>query len=131
MTITKSAETRITLGKHGESLVGHYLEKMGFKILHYNYKQKFGEVDIIAKKEEVLAFVEVKLRTNPLFSMSDLINRSKKDKIIKTAKHYIANNSFVDTVFRFDVAFVHEVENNGNLDYEIEYLQNAFAPYDI
>ena len=122
---------RITLGKRGESLVGHYLEQKGFKVLAYNYKQKFGEVDIIAQKEEVIAFVEVKLRTNPLFSMSDLITKSKKDKIIKTAKYYIANNNFTDTIFRFDVAFVHECEINGQLDYEIEYLENAFAPYDI
>lgn len=113
----------ITLGKKGEELVASYLQKQGFIILAVNYRIKAGEVDIIAQKKEVMAFVEVKLRKNPQFPLSELIVPSKQRKVIKAALWYISSNRLQDVVFRFDVALL---EPQGN-DYTITYIENAFT----
>lgn len=114
---------RIALGKKGEELVARFLEQAGFSILEKNYSIKQGEIDIIAHKGEILAFVEVKLRRNPLFYLSDLIVPSKQRKIITTALWYINKHNFQDTVYRFDVALIEST----HADYTINYIENAFT----
>ncbi len=57
----KSHNQRV--GKVGEDIASEYLEKKGFTVLDRNYSKKWGELDIIAKKDSVLHFVEVKTRT--------------------------------------------------------------------
>ncbi len=54
---------RQELGRFGENAVAYYLEKKGYRILKRNYRVKGGELDIIAEKDGVVAFVEVKTRT--------------------------------------------------------------------
>lgn len=114
----------INLGKKGEALVLKYLQNQGYKILAQNFYSKFGEIDLIAQKNQTISFVEVKLRVNPLFALSDLINLPKQRKIIKTAMLYIAKNRISNFSFRFDVALI----ENTNYDYKITYLDNAFSP---
>lgn len=112
---------KIELGFEGENLAKEYLIQKGFKILAQNYKTKQGEVDIIATKDDVLAFVEVKLRVNPQFYLSELITPYKQKKIILAALHYIAREKLYDYIFRFDVALI-EGQNR-----EISYILNAFT----
>jgi putative endonuclease len=114
---------RITLGKKGEELVARSLQQAGFTILEKNYSIKQGEIDIIAIKGEVLAFVEVKLRRNPLFSLSELIVPSKQRKIVTTALWYISKHNLHDLVYRFDVALVEGTDT----EYKISYIENAFT----
>lgn len=119
------SDERKQLGKQGEDLVAKYLEKNGYQILDANYSQKFGEIDLIAQKDDVLAFVEVKLRRNPKFYISELISIPKQRKIIKTALHYISKNQSTDMVYRFDVALLEKVDNSE--EYAISYIKNAFT----
>src|SRR3990167_10920348 len=109
-------------GSFGEDLVSEFLTKHGFKVLHRNYRQRYGEIDLIAEKDEVVAFVEVKFRQNEYFNLSDVITYSKQKKIILAAKHFIAMNNFVDKVFRFDVALILKEGD----DFKINYIENAF-----
>lgn len=115
----------IELGIEGENLVKIYLEQNGFKILESNYKTKQGEVDIVAIKNSVLVFVEVKLRVNPKFYLSELITFSKQNKIIQAALHYIStkaqNLGKENLIYRFDVALVESSDHN------ITYIENAFT----
>lgn len=117
------SKERINLGKKGEELVAHWLEKAGFLICEKNYKTKYGEIDLIARKDELYTFIEVKLRNNPLFSLSDLIVKSKQNKIIRTAMHYKSTHYLSDVILRFDVALL---EREGN-DYSINYIESAFT----
>ncbi|OGB83809.1 YraN family protein [candidate division TM6 bacterium RIFCSPHIGHO2_12_FULL_32_22] len=110
-------------GNFGEKLVSEYLVKNGFKVLHRNYRQRYGEIDLIAEKNEVVAFVEVKFRQNEYFSLSDVITRSKQKKIILAAKRFISMSDFVDKVFRFDVALILKEGDN----FRINYIENAFV----
>ena len=50
------------LGSWGEAKSAEYLRKNGYKIEAMNYNSRFGEIDIIARKKKIIAFVEVKLR---------------------------------------------------------------------
>lgn len=113
---------RTRFGNKGEKIVAQFLKKQNFKIVEQNFRTKFGEIDIIAKKDEVLAFIEVKTRKNEYFPTSMVVNYSKQKKIINTAKYFISKNNIFDMVFRFDIATVVITENKT----EIKHLKDAF-----
>jgi putative endonuclease len=117
---------RIQKGKEGELLVMQYLQKEGFTLITQNYRKRFGEIDIIAHKDDVLAFVEVKWRHNPLVDPAELIGPSKQRKIISIAKEFLSKHTYDDVVCRFDVALIEETNNSINL----LYIDNAFTTFD-
>jgi len=114
------SNSKKSVGNYGEQLVAHQLERHGYTIQERNYTKQYGEIDIIASKNDVIAFVEVKNRFNPLFDMTELIPRSKQRKIAAVAKAYLANYHTTDVTCRFDVALVTESQ-------EISYIENAFT----
>ena len=85
--------TNKTIGKYGENLAKDFLIKKGFKILETNYKySRIAEIDIIACKNNVLHFVEVKTRTQEFFgSPLEAINQNKLRQIYTCAKYYLQN----------------------------------------
>jgi len=119
MTITNTTKQ---LGFSGEQAVAEYLKNKDFKILVQNFSTKLGEVDLIAQKDELIVFVEVKTRQRAYFPISNVVTFTKQQKITKTAKLFILKNNIIDKVCRFDVATV----VLGNDEYNIEYIENAF-----
>ncbi len=117
---------KITKGKEGELLVAQHLKKDGYTIITQNYRKQFGEVDIIAQKDETIAFVEVKWRHNPLIDSAELIGPSKQKKIIRVAKQFLSQHAQLEYVCRFDVALVEQSNNSINL----QYIPNAFTTFD-
>ena len=111
-------DKRKLFGQEGEERVAFYLKQRGFVIEHKNYRKRFGEIDIIASKDDLLIFVEVKRRKRSYFDLSQLINWSKQKKIINVAKEYIAQHNHDQKYCRFDVALI---DND-----QLTYLQNAF-----
>lgn len=109
-----------SIGNYGEALVATRLEREGFSIEARNYTKRYGEVDIIASKPNLIVFVEVKNRFNPLFDMTELIPRSKQRKLIAVAKAFLANYHTTQVTCRFDVALVTQSQ-------EITYIENAFT----
>jgi putative endonuclease len=83
----------IKLGKKGENLACDYLTNKGFSILERNYRFHKSEIDIIAQKDELLIFVEVKLRTSIEFGFpEDFVNKKKKNSLIKAVNEYLSVN---------------------------------------
>ncbi len=111
-------DPRKKLGNLGEEKVARYLEQQGYTILARNFTSKSGELDLIAHKDDVIAFVEVKTRQHHYFATSQVVIPSKQRKIIKTAKYYIMVNQLSEKTFRFDIAIVSPMD--------IEYIPNAF-----
>lgn len=112
-------------GDFGEALVVKQLEQEGFVIRERNYAKRSGEIDIIAEKDHVRAFIEVKTRASEHFCLSQLITRPKQQKIIRTAYKYNAEHGWgEELIHRFDIALL--VPQNGR--YTITYIPNAFAP---
>jgi putative endonuclease len=112
-----------SFGLQGESTVAAWLEKHGATIMARNYQTKLGEVDIIATKGDIVAFVEVKTRTTEYFPIMQTVNWRKQQRIIKAARHFVLANQIRDKVLRFDVATVVADGNNQR----IEYIKNAFT----
>ncbi len=111
------------LGKQGEDLIADRLCNEGFSILERNYTQQFGEIDIIAQKKDLIIFVEVKTRRNPLFDMAEIITPSKQKNILSVAKHFLANHTNAESECRFDVALI----DHSNEKINITYIPNAFG----
>ena len=115
MTTTKQ------IGNTGEELVVQHLLRDGFAVRARNYSKRYGEIDIIAQKNDVLAFIEVKLRSKAYFDTTEVITRSKQRKIIMVAKEYISSHTIEDKVCRFDVALIEKDSNS------LCYIPNAFT----
>ncbi len=113
----------IKLGNYGEQLVAQHLQADGFTILEKNYRQRCGEIDLIAYKKDLLVFVEVKLRRSHYFDLSHVITHSKQQKIITTAKTYLARTDHDDKACRFDVALVECIDGAP----KITYIPQAFV----
>lgn len=94
-------------GDEGEGVAFSYLEDRGYKVLERNYANKFGEIDIIARKDKTVVFVEVKTRKDAL--TSDLypernVDWRKQRKLIRTAEYYLTKNKYPDdTSWQIDV----------------------------
>lgn len=108
------------IGNVYEEKVCTFLKQRGYIILNQNYYCRFGEIDIIAQKDEYICFVEVKYRKNTLCGMpEDAVTISKMKKICKTAQFYIfSHKQYYDYQMRFDVVSV--------LDNGIKIYENAF-----
>lgn len=116
-----------TFGQQSEDFIALYLQKLGFKILEQNYKKFFGEIDIIAQKDDLVIFVEVKARKNSQISMLEIVRPSKQKKIIMVAKSYIGIQNLYDVTCRFDVALLHLIDGQKP---ELNYIENAFGQKD-
>jgi len=86
------------LGFAGEEIVATFLEKQGFVIVAKNFRSNFGEIDIVAQKDDVLAFIEVKTRKTCYFPISSAVTPGKQRKIIKTAKYFLMRKKIYDKV---------------------------------
>ncbi len=103
------------LGKIGEDLALDYLKSHQFFILEKNFSSKFGEIDIIAKKNNCLYFVEVKTRSNlNRGAPYEAVNKRKISHIKKTAQFYLLKNSCPD--YRLKIAVFSIVIQDGKTD---------------
>ena len=91
------------LGKEGEILAQIFLQNLGYKILHLNYRVGHKEIDIIAQQEQVIVFVEVKYRSSKQYGMpEDFISKQKKQLIQSAAQAFMDKLTSL-TPCRFDV----------------------------
>lgn len=81
---------RLQLGKWGEQCAVRYLRRRLYRIVATNYSNCCGEIDIIARRGTILAFVEVKTRRGTVFgSAVEAVNVRKQRQIIRTAQLYL------------------------------------------
>ncbi|WP_372713445.1 YraN family protein [Ilyobacter sp.] len=81
-----------------------FLEDRGYTLLEKNFWSKYGEIDIIVKKEQLTIFVEVKYRKSDIFGSGiDSVNTRKQRRIYLTAMKYIQEKNLKDAEFRFDL----------------------------
>lgn len=112
------------IGALGEELVSKYLINEKFYIFEKNYFCFIGEIDIIAKDNNFICFIEVKSRYDNKHGLPcESITLNKQNKIKKIAQKFIVENKLNNHVFRFDVA---EVVFSEEGEYAINYIKNAF-----
>lgn len=110
------------LGKKGEDLAVAYLIKKGYSIVERNYRFNKAEVDIIAKKNDILSVIEVKTRSTSDFgNPQDFVKPKQIKNLVKAINEYVTVNN-LDVEVRFDIiAVVKEKEL-----YNIEHIEDAF-----
>ncbi|MCP2026582.1 putative endonuclease [Flavobacterium sp. HSC-32F16] len=114
------------LGKKGEELAVEYLEQNGYEILDRNWVFQKAEIDIISKKDNILAIVEVKTRSSLDFgSPQDFVKPKKIQLLIKAVNAYInyrEKDFKEDLNVRFDIIAIHKNRES----FAIEHLTDAF-----
>lgn len=96
-------ENRIK-GDIGENKAVKYLTDKGYEILETNYKNKLGEIDIIAKDDTRIVFVEVKARATAKYGYPrEAVNEYKQRKIRMVAESYLKSKRLLNSYTRFDV----------------------------
>ncbi|MCR6594423.1 YraN family protein [Campylobacter insulaenigrae] len=94
------------LGIEGENLACIYLKNLGFEILERNFSSKFGEIDIIAIKNEILHFIEVKT-TKGNYEVSYRLDHKKYMKLVKTIKYYFMKH-MCDKNYQLDLLCIYK-----------------------
>ena len=95
---------------------------MGYKIVETNYKNRIGEIDIIALDKSTIVFVEVKTRLSAAFGLpQEAVNLKKQQKIFNTAQLYLMQTHQFGKPCRFDVIAI-----LGDEDYKLNHIINAF-----
>ena len=119
-----------TVGEIGEGCAVKFLKKNGYKIIERNWYNKtgkrLGEIDIIAKKDEKLVFVEVK--TREIGKKSDVIPEEqitpiKLQKLQRASECYIKESDLWESEWQFDAVSVYM--SDGNV-FKIDHIENIF-----
>ena len=115
--------TNKIIGKYGEDIAKDFLIKKGFEILEMNYRySRLAEIDIIASKDNVLHFVEVKTRTQEKFGTPlEAINQNKLKQIYACAMHYMQNSKKKYNSYQIDAI---GIELDKNAVKEIKFIEN-------
>jgi putative endonuclease len=114
---------RQKFGERGETLAARYLKRSGYKIIEQNYRTKLGEIDIIARENKTIVFIEVKSRRSIRYgSPKWAVTPDKQRRISKVALYYLKTTEQSDIKARFDVVAI-----TSNRDQpQIEIVKNAF-----
>lgn len=124
MPLAYNKKQKIEKGRLGEVLAASFLKKNGYEIIETNYRTRIGEIDLIAKDQQTVCFVEVKARTSlGLGYPEESITRHKQMKLAKSAKVYLLSHHLVDVDLRFDVVSVLLSEDGSA---QIDLLKDAF-----
>jgi len=93
-----------TFGGEGEAAARDYLIGKGWHVLAMNYRRPTGEIDIVATKRGIIAFIEVKRRTTDRYGRpAEAVTPAKRLRILRTAALYIQEHHLEDKRIRFDV----------------------------
>lgn len=92
------------LGNKGEGIAAQYLRSRGYQIIDRNYHSRYGEIDLIAKQEDYMIFVEVKTRTSERFGMPEAsVTAEKLEKINNTGLLWLQDHPEAPDNWRIDV----------------------------
>jgi len=110
----------------GERLARDFLKKRGYHIIETNYRCPEGEIDIIARHEDYLVFVEVRTKKSLEFGTpEESITPAKKERMRAAAFHYQQTHDDLPPLWRIDVVAI-ELDPKGKLS-RIELIENAVS----
>lgn len=114
---------RRKFGNWGEDAAVNYLERQGYEILDRNFNCRWGEIDIIARRQGILAFVEVKSRHSLTYGRpAEAVTRTKQGRLRKSAYQYLKNHQVTRLRYQFDIIEVLDLYGQISLNH----LKNCF-----
>jgi putative endonuclease len=94
-------------GDEGEEAAVRFLESRGYRVRARNYACRHGELDVVAEHEDIVCFVEVRMRSTAVWGdPSHTVSFAKQRKVVKAALHYLLTQRLRDRMIRFDVISV-------------------------
>ena len=113
-------------GNLGEKLAAEFLNEQGYTVLQTNYRCPEGEVDIVARQEDCLVFIEVRTKRGKEFgSPEESITPAKMEKLRRVAANYRQAHDDIPDAWRIDVVAVELDRQNRPL--RIELIENAIG----
>ena len=111
------------VGDEAEQLAVEHLEREGYTIRDRNVLCRRGELDVVAEKGDVLAFVEVRMRSSAVWGDPSMtVTHAKQRKVVLAAHEYCQRHRLFARVIRFDVASVVGKGRQGH----VEHIVDAF-----
>jgi putative endonuclease len=118
---------RLRPGASGEDLACRHLARQGYAILCRNFRCRSGEVDVVAAREGVTVFVEVKERRGKSYGAGfEAVTFGKRRRLLRAARLYAASRGLSETPVRFDVISIDWEEGRPRLRHDTD----AFAAED-
>lgn len=115
------------LGRWGEALAARWLYKQGYEILGSRICFREGELDLLARKGELLAVVEVKLRTGDFAAGAEAVTRRKQERIRSALGRYLVEHpELADCYIRFDVCQIDAPQGLRTPRPSLQWFENAF-----
>lgn len=109
-------------GALAEQVAAQYLLQQGLKLLHTNYRCRFGEIDLIMQDGETCVFIEVRLRSLATFGgAAASIDARKQAKLTRTAQYYLSALKRIPPC-RFDAILMQSTDIN-----QLEWIKSAFT----
>ncbi len=119
-------DTRRALGQLGEELAAEHVRRLGYVILERNYRCPYGEMDIVARDGQRMAFIEVRTRRNTrLGTPEESVTPRKQARLATVARSYLQAEGYTDLDWGIDVVAV-ELDRHGGVR-RIELIRNAVA----
>ncbi|MDA1231399.1 MAG: YraN family protein [Planctomycetota bacterium] len=116
---------RKLLGDRGERAAVRFLKQLGYRIIAKQYRNNYGEVDIIAQDGNVMVFVEVKTRTSTNDGQPfEAVDLRKQEKITRVALAWLKQYGRLEQPARFDVVSILWPDDKG--EPQIQHFRNAF-----
>ena len=112
-------------GKRGETLARVYLENKGYTIERTNYRYRHKEIDVIARIDDVLVFIEVKTRTSVFYGQPGAFFKKPQQLRISTAASFYMEEIDYDWEVRFDLVSIY-LKPDGS--YELKHFEDVFFP---
>ena len=98
---------RTSLGRRGEDLACRHYERSGWRIVERNYRAPGGEIDVIARRGDVIAFCEVKTRGTDRWGLpAEAVASAKQARLRRLAAHWVRNRQPGSVEVRFDVVSI-------------------------
>lgn len=118
------SKEKINLAQKGEDLAEDFLKRNKYKIISRNYRNRYGEIDIIARQKDTLCFIEVKTRSTEQFgSPQEAVDTHKQHKLSQVALQYLKENCLLDRPARFDTLAIYVQDKQ----IKIELIKDAFT----
>ena len=115
---------RQTLGRWGEALAAEYFPEKGYMVIERNLRTPYGEIDLIARNDGMILFVEVKTRSGDQYGYpEEAITSNKRAHLIAAAQAYMQDISQPDTDWRIDVIAIRKLKASKTP--EIFHFENA------
>jgi putative endonuclease len=101
------SDPRRALGAQGEALAAAWYEARGFAVIDRNWRRREGEIDLVALRDRLLVFCEVKARSSTRYGMPfEAVTRAKQLRLRRLAGMWLAEHAMRGAELRFDVASV-------------------------